>query len=121
MSERLLRAYKWYGRFVGLAVLIYSGLLLVINLAELIAGSNGYEGFIMAWILASGVVGIIGSLAFLAGLDGPDRTRTKSYRLGGWLVMLAACLLPSSVTFFLLPLTIVAVGLAVRNPQLSTS
>jgi hypothetical protein len=104
---------------VGTAVLIYSGFLLVINLAELIAGSNAYEGFILAWILASGVVGIIGSLAFLASLDGPDRTRTKSYRLGGWLLMLAAVSLPSSVTFLLLPLTLVAVGLAVQKPAIS--
>jgi len=94
-----LRQVGWmFARLVALAVLIVSGWMLVINLVDV-----SYEGRILAWILLSGVVGVAGAILYLASIDGPPRYHTRPRRALGWGAMLAAMYLPSTLSYFLLP------------------
>lgn len=112
-------AYFWYGRFIGVANLIY-GVWLII--ATVINTTNGsYGAGLLAMFYLVGLTGIIGSTVFLLSLDGSQRFRTAPFRRVGWIVMFAAVLLPTSVTFFLAPLTALSVGLALRPPEEASS
>lgn len=111
------KAYLWLGRFVGTAVFLYSGFLLIVTVANLIAG-GGYESIaITVWILGSAIVGVVASLVFLLTIDGPGRFLTRRSRLVSWWLMFLAILLPTSISFFLAPLTATTVGLSFQNPQ----
>lgn len=90
-----------FARLVALAVTLLGGWLLLINLVEL-----NYEGWVLAWILVSGLIGAIGGPLFLLSLDGPRRFRTRSWRMGGWLLMLGSALLPTSLQIYVLPLVL---------------
>ncbi len=87
-----------FARLVAVAVLIVSGWMFIINLVEV-----SYEGWILVWILLSGLAGVAGSALYLLSIDGPDRHRTRGRRSLGWVAMLLAMLLPTSLSFFLLP------------------
>lgn len=94
-----LRRVGWmFARLVALAVLIVSGWMFIINLVEV-----SYEGWILVWILLSGLAGVAGGALYLLSIDGPDRYRTRGRRSLGWVAMLLAMLLPTSLSFFLLP------------------
>lgn len=94
-----LRRVGWmFARLVALAVLVVSGWMFIINLVEV-----SYEGWILAWILLSGLAGVAGAILYLLSIDGPNRYRTRRRRSLGWAAMLAAMLLPTSLSFFLLP------------------
>lgn len=94
-----LRWVGWmFARLVALAVLIVSGWMFIINLVDV-----SYQGWILAWILLSGVAGVVGGTLYLLSIDGPNRYRTRTRRSLGWAAMLVAMLLPSSLSFFLLP------------------
>jgi hypothetical protein len=110
------KAYIWLGRFVATAVLIYSAFLLVVTISNLIAGA-GYESWlIVTWILTAAVVGLFASLVFLFTIDGPTRFQTKGYRRFSWWIMFLAILLPTTISFFLAPLTATTVGLSFQTP-----
>lgn len=104
------RSIGWmFARLIALAVAVVSGWMFVINVAEM-----DYDGLILIWILVSGVAGVAGGVLYLLSIDGPVRYRTRRTRFLGWAAMLAAMLLPSSLSFFLLPI------LAVLIPSLFT-
>jgi hypothetical protein len=103
-------AYLWYGRFIGVANLIYGVWLIIATVINTTNDSYG-AGWLAVFYLV-GLTGMVGSTVFLLSLDGSQRFRTVSFRRIGWIVMFAAILLPTSVTFFLAPLTALSVGLA---------
>ncbi|MEX0797065.1 MAG: hypothetical protein WEB67_12525 [Acidimicrobiia bacterium] len=107
-------AYLWYGRFIGVANLIYGAWLIIATVINTTNGSYG-AGWLALFYLF-GLTGMVGSTFFLLSLDGSQRFRTVSLRRVGWIAMFAATLLPTSVTFFLSPLTALSVGLALRPP-----
>ena len=108
--------YRWYGRFIGLANLISGGWLIVATVSNTADGSYG-AGWLAVFYLV-GLAGVGGSIAFLLSLDGSQRFRSASFRRISWIVMFTANLLPTSVTFFLAPLTALSAGLALRpSPQ----
>jgi hypothetical protein len=111
------KAYLWLGRFVGTAVLIYSVYLFVVTVANLIADADYESSWIAAWVLGSGVVGTVSSLVFLLTIDGPDRFLVLRYRMLSWWLMFLSILLPTSISFFLAPLTATTVGLSFQRPQ----
>lgn len=88
-----------FARFVALAVLLLSAWLFVANVIEV-----RYEGLILVWILISGLVGTAGGVLYLLSIDGPGHYRTRTLRTAGWAMMLAAMILPSSLSFFILPM-----------------
>lgn len=99
----VIRWMGWmFARFVGVSVTLISGWMLVINLVD-----RGYTGWVMTWILGSGLVGALGGVVYLLSLDGVERMRTRAWRIGGWVAMLAAVVIPTSLTFMLVPLVLV--------------
>lgn len=100
-----LRWLGWmYARLVAVAVTIASAWVFLIN-----AAGRSYQGWILAWILVSGVVGTVGGPLYLLSIDGPARFRGALKRRLGWAAMFAAMLLPSSISFFLLPMVLTLV------------
>jgi hypothetical protein len=93
-----------YARFVAVSVTVLSAWIFVVNLFEL----RG-PGWALAWILSSGLVGAVGGLAYLLSLDGPVRFHTRAHRIGGWVAMLAAVILPTSLTPILIPLVVLLI------------
>jgi hypothetical protein len=86
-------------RFIALAVMLLGAWIFVINLAN-----RGYdETWVLAWVLFSGVAGLLGGIAYLLSIDGPSRMRTRSWRVLGWLGLLASATLPHSFTLVVLP------------------
>jgi hypothetical protein len=101
----LLRWMAWtFARFVAVSVTILSGWMFVVNLPF---EDRGWEPWVLVWILASGLVGAIGGIAYLLSIDGGRRFRTRVYRVGGWLAMLVAVALPTNLTYMLVPLVLV--------------
>lgn len=100
---------RWMGRvfarFVAVSVALISGWTFVVNVAQ----PGSWETWAYLWITASGLLGTVGGVAFLLSLDGPARFRVKRLRLGGWVMMLLAVLLPTSLTFMLVPLVLVLI------------
>lgn len=93
-----------FARFVAVSVALVSGWMFLNNVLEV-----RYGGWVLAWILGSGLVGAVGGVAYLLSLDGGERFRTRPYRWGGWAAMLAAVMLPTSLTFMLVPLVVLLV------------
>jgi len=86
-------------RFIALTVMLLGAWIFVINL-----GDRGYdETWALAWVLFSGVAGLLGGMAYLLSIDGPSRMRTRSWRVLGWIGLLASATLPHSFTFVVLP------------------
>lgn len=120
MDRTVRTAYIWYGRFVATAVLLYSAFLLIVTIANLIAGSEYESAAIVIWIVASAVLGLVAAPVFLLTFDGPSLFRTRRIRVWSWLVMFLAILLPTSISFFLAPLTAAAIGLVLTQPSAPT-
>lgn len=93
-----------FARFVAVSVVVLSAWMLLINLVDV-----EYEGWVLVWILASGLVGAASGILYLLSVDGPVRFRTPRYRLWGWGGMLAAVLLPTSLTLMLVPMVLVLI------------
>lgn len=113
-----LRSVGWmFARLVAFAVGLVSVWMFIINIVEV-----SYEGTILAWILLSGVAGAAGAAFYLLSIDGPERFRTRARRAMGWVAMFAAMILPSSLSFFLLPLvTLLLPSLfMIRSPEEET-
>lgn len=94
---------KWLGwtlaRLVAAAVALLGAWIFIVNLAE-----RGYDQtWVFVWVLFSGLIGAVGGTVYLLSIDGPERFRTRSWRLWGWAGMLGSALLPHSFTFIVLP------------------
>lgn len=101
----LLRWMGWtFARFVAVSVAILSGWMFVVNLPF---QDRGWEPWALVWILASGLAGAVGGVLYLLSIDGPRRFRTRAYRAWGWVAMLAAVILPTTLTIMLVPLVLV--------------
>jgi hypothetical protein len=107
-----MNSYRWYGRFIGLANLLAGGWLIIATVINTADGSYG-PGLLAVFFLV-GLAGVGGSSAFLLSLDGGQRFRSASFRRISWIVMFASTLLPTTIAFFLAPLTALTVGLALR-------
>jgi hypothetical protein len=93
-----------FARFVAVSVTLVSGWTFLLNLSD-----RAFTGWILTWVLASGLVGALGGVAYLLSLDGAERFRSRAWRIGGWVAMLAAVVLPTSLTFMLVPLVVLLV------------
>lgn len=101
----LLRWMAWtFARFVAVSVAILSSWMFVVNLPF---QDRGWEPWALTWILASGLIGAVGGVVYLLSIDGPPRLRSRAYRIGGWVAMLAAVVLPTNLTYMLVPLVLV--------------
>lgn len=100
---------RWMGRvfvrFVAVSVVLISGWTFLLNIAQ----PEAWEPWVYVWIIASGLLGAVGGVAYLLSYDGPARFRTRILRWGGWAAMLAAVALPTSLTFMLVPLVLLLI------------
>ncbi|HKZ21033.1 MAG TPA: hypothetical protein VJQ57_13105 [Acidimicrobiia bacterium] len=101
---------KWLGRLVGLGFGLLGIWVLAINLIE-----RGYEGATLALILASGLAGAVGGALFLLSIDGPQVFRSRPVRLTGWVGMLVLAATPTSISFLLLLLVLLAIPMALQR------
>jgi len=102
---RVKPAAKIYARFIGIAVCIYGGWMLLGNLIVAILEGNQYdEGWVLPLVLVAAAVGIVGAVLYLLRFDGSPRWRTRTWRIVGWSGMILCLLLPTGISFFLLPL-----------------
>jgi len=53
-------------------------------------------------------MGVAGAVLYLLSFDGSPRWRTRTWRIVGWSGMILCLLLPTGLSFFLLPLAGVA-------------
>lgn len=109
-----MRFVGWLlARLVAVAVLLPSVWIFILNAFI----DVDYDGRILVWILISGAAGTAGSLLYLLSIDGPPRYRTRLIRTVGWAMMLAAMVLPSSLSFFLLPMVALLFPTLVVTPE----
>lgn len=107
---------RWMGRtfvrFVAVSVSILGAWMFILNVS-----ASGWEPWTHIWILASGVAGAAGGVLYLLSMDGAPRFRTKRNRMVGWLLMLISVLLPTSLTFMLVPLVLLLIPTLFRVPE----
>lgn len=100
---------KTFGRFVGLTLALYGYWILLVNTTGAI-GMFGQAQYHPWWILPivlfAGAAAAAGGTLFLLSLDGPSRFRTKRIRSWAVVLMLTGGLLPTSLTVFVVPLTL---------------
>ncbi len=101
-------------RFVGLVFFLAGGWLFGANLVGAVTDAS-YEGWVLAWILLSGLVGAVGGALFLLSIDGPDRLRNRRTRLIGWVMMWAVIALPSAL-ILLAPMLLLTIPALVHDP-----
>lgn len=97
-----------FGRFVGLVVLLYGGWMAAVNINPEDPMAFYDSNWVRPAAIAFGTLGFLSSLVFLLSLDGPPRWRSTGLRATGWVGMVIALLLPTSITIFVLPLVLVA-------------
>lgn len=112
MASIMRRIGLSFARLVGLAVMILGALIFIVNI-----GDRGWDSWILVWILASGLLGAMSGLAFLFSFDGPDRFKSRSVRVLGWLGMLVSVSLPTSLTFILVPMVLLALPTVFIPPR----
>lgn len=113
MAKRLGRTFA---RFVGVVFALLGTWVFAANLIE-----RPYSGSILAMILVAGLAGGVGGIVYLLSFDGPDRFRTRGTRLGAWIGMLVLALLPSSVSYLLLVLVVLAALTLLQQPDRDSS
>lgn len=75
------------------------------NLVMAVVEGNRYDaGWVLFLVLAAAAVGLAGAVLFLLSFDGPTKWRTRTWRIVGWSGMILCLLLPTGISFFLLPL-----------------
>ena len=91
-----------FARFVGLVVMILGGWTFVANAVD-----RDFEGWVLAWVLVSGLLGAVGGAIYLLSWDGPERFRNQRTRLWGWAFMVAASMLPTALTLMIFPMVMI--------------
>jgi hypothetical protein len=98
---------RTFARLVGVIVMILSGWGLLINIIDLVRGEIAAPGLLVVVVVSTGICGALGGLAYLLSFDGPRQLRTRRLRLYGWLGMLVAALLPTSLTLMIVPMVLI--------------
>jgi 4-amino-4-deoxy-L-arabinose transferase-like glycosyltransferase len=94
------------GRTAALAALLFGAVLTVNGIAN-------YDPMDIALlVVVAGLLSMAGGVAFLAGLD---FGRGRAYRIAGWVAFTLGFLLPTSLIFLLVPLSLLALPAALRN------
>lgn len=103
-------------RLAGLTILLYSAFGLIGNLVGVVLSGAAYDP-IWVLFLVIGVfgAGLAGSIMYLLSLDGRPPWRTTRRRLMGWVGMMIAAVLPTSLTFLVAPVAALG-GLALLLP-----
>jgi hypothetical protein len=121
---------RWMGvtfaRFVGLMVLILGGWAATSFIWALFTEDSRTESLgLVALVVFMWLAGAVGGLFYLLSFDGPNRFRTQKTRMWGWIGMLAAGLVPTSLTLMILPLVAAVIPLLpwlrVRDEKPATS
>jgi hypothetical protein len=108
-----------YGRFVGIAVLLYGGWIFAGNAVVYIYSDTQDSPAIVLEILAVGLLGFFSALGFLLTFDGPNSWRSTKRRAATWVGMFLTSLLPASLIIIVLPLVVVAALTILLAPELS--
>jgi len=94
------------GRTAAIAAILFGSVLTA-------SGITRYDDMVaVLWIVGAGLLSLAGGVAFLAGLD---FGRGRGYRVVGWVAFTLGFLLPTSLIFLLVPLSLLALPAALRN------
>jgi hypothetical protein len=96
--------WQWVGRVVACVILVLGSLVFVTFL----------ETSSLVW-LALSLLGVVGALIYIFGLERPARPTATWARRGGWLMMVAFSLTPTSLLFG--PLMLVLLALPTVLPR----
>lgn len=108
LHRAVVRIPALYGRFVGIAVLLYGGWIFAGNAVIYIVSDTEDSPAVALAILAAGLLGFLSALGFLLTFDGPNRWRNTQRRAATWVGMFLCGLLPSSLVVIVLPLVVLA-------------
>ena len=108
IHRALTGTVNYYGRFVGLMVLVYGGWLFGANIGNAAGGSQYDSAGVLLTILAFGLIGLVCATGFLLTFDGPKSWRTTKRRALAWLGMFVSATLPSSLIVIVFPLVLLA-------------
>jgi hypothetical protein len=86
--------------------MILSGWGLFVNVIDLLRGEIEAPGLLVVVVVSTGISGTLGGLVYLLSFDGPRALRTQRLRLFGWMGMLIAALLPTSLTLMIVPMVL---------------
>jgi hypothetical protein len=104
-----------FARLVGVATLLYGGLILFGNIWSSLTGAD-YSSFLaLLLVLLLAGSGIGGSIIFLLSFDGSPEHRTRGRRFIGWVGMMTCAAMPSSYLFLMGPMVLVG-GLTLLIP-----
>lgn len=98
----------FYGRFVGIAVLLYGGWIFAGNAVVYLISDTQDSPAVVLGILAVGLLGFCSALSFLLTFDGPNRWRNTKRRAAAWVGMFVSSLLPASLIVIVLPMVTLA-------------
>jgi hypothetical protein len=104
-----MRIGRTLGRFVGLTLTLYGLWILGVNIVELFTGDGFESGTILLWVLASGAVAAAGGVVYLLSFDGPPAWSRRRVRAWGLAMMFVGSLLPTSLSFLLLGMLVLAI------------
>ncbi|MGZ5385241.1 MAG: hypothetical protein ACXWH0_14830 [Acidimicrobiia bacterium] len=115
----LTRLPALYGRFVGIAVLLYGGWIFAGNAVVYLISDTEDSPAVVLGILATGLLGFLSAVSFLLTFDGPIRWRDTKRRAAAWVGMFLCSLLPSSLITIVLPLVVLAALTILVAPEAS--
>lgn len=117
IHRTLTGTVNYYGRLVGLVILVYGGWLFGATIAAAAGGSQYDSAGVFLTILAFGLIGFICALGYLLTFDGPNSWRTTKRRSIAWLGMFVSAALPSSLIVIVFPMVLLAVVTIFFPPQ----
>ena len=106
-----------YGRFVGVAVLLYGGWIFAGNAVIYLSSDTQDSPVVVLAILASGLIGFLSALGFLLTFDGPNRWRNTTRRAATWVGMFLCSLLPSTLIIIVLPVVVLGALTILMAPE----
>ncbi len=106
-----------FGRFVGLASLVYGVTIFFGQFVGVTEGAAGDAPWLVVALACVSLSGIGGSVLFLLSFDGPSRFRTRGRRLLGWAGMLTCALMPTSLLYLMAPLVLVGGVTLLLDPK----
>jgi hypothetical protein len=74
-----------FARLVSIAIALLGAWILIRN----VTGRN-YEGWVLAYILLTSLLGLVGGTLYVLTMDGPQRFHTSTWRMWGWWLMLVS-------------------------------
>lgn len=106
-----------FARFVGLAVLLYGGVVLIGQVKAHIEGTSLDSPLLLVLVALLAISGMAGALTYLLSIDGPLQFRSRSRRLLGWAGMMICASMPTSAVALMGPLVLASLPTLFMTPE----